>query len=342
MAKAEVQPLLPHEIGILLLPGFSMLAFFAVLEPIRLANQLLGRRTYSWSVFTAEGAPARSSCGMATVALTLPEPERSPDCVIVVAGFDPWPQNDCHLKAWLRALDRRGAMLGAVDTGSFLLASAGLLTDVPTALHWESAAAFAELFPDAPLSDQLIELHPRRLLCAGGVAVLDMMLALIEREHGGALGDAIASRLIHARRPSPQLSVHKPIPADDSDMRAVLHLMEQHIEEPLPILHIAARTGFSQRSMERKFHRSFGLTPTQAYLRIRLEKAHQLLRHSTLAVREVALACGFTSIPYFCRSYKARFQMSPGGDRTPDVKLVWSGLAMAIQGKELADLGNNF
>ncbi len=335
-------PLLPRDIGILLLPGFSMLAFFAVLEPVRLANQLLGRRHYGWSVFTAEGAPARSSCGMATAALALPEPDCSPDCLIVVAGFDPWPQNDCHLKSWLRALDRRGVILGAVDTGCFLLGSAGLLRDVPTALHWESAAAFAELFPDVPLSGRLIELHPRRLLCAGGTAVLDMMLEMIDREHGGALGDAIASRLMHGRRrQSPPLQAHKPASARDAELRPVLHLMEQHIEEPLSILDLAQRTGLSQRSIERKFHRSFGLTPTQVYLGVRLEKAHRLLRHSTLAVREVALACGFTSIAYFCRAYKARYHTTPGSDRTPDEKLVWSRAVSAIHGNETADLGND-
>ncbi len=340
MAKLETPQLLPRDIGILLIPGFSMLAFFAVVEPLRLANQLLGRRHYTWSVFTTEGAPARSSCGMASAALVLPEPERAPECVIVVAGFDLWPQNDRRLKNWLRALDRRGVILGAVDTGCFLLGSAGLLTGVLIALHWESAAAFTELFPDVLLSDRLIELHPRRLLCAGGTAVLDMMLEMIEREHGGKLGDAIASRLMHARRLAPSLPAPKFPPPGDSDLRSVLNLMEQHIEEPIAIADLAARIGISQRNIERKFHLSFGLTPTQVYLGVRLERAHSMLRHSTLAVREVALASGFTSIPYFCRAYKARYRISPGGDRIPGEKLVWSRDELAIPGKDLADIGH--
>ena len=324
------------------MPGFSMLAFFAVLEPVRLANQLLGRRHYSWSVYTADGLPARASCGMATAALALPEPDVSPDCLIVVAGFDPWPQNDCHLKSWLRALDRRGIMLGAVDTGCFLLGSAGLLRDVPTAMHWESATAFAELFPDVPLSDRLIELHPRRLLCAGGTAGLDMMLDMIEREHGGTLSEAIASRLIHRRRgQTAPVGTLKAAPDRDSELHPVLQLMEQHVEEPISIHDIAGRTGISQRSIERKFHRSFGRTPAQVYLGVRLEKAHRLLRHSTLAVREVALACGFTSVSYFCRAYKTRYRTSPGGDRTPDEKLVWSRASTAGSGYATADLGND-
>ncbi len=325
MARTDEAPSLPREIGILLMPGFSMLAFFAIVEPVRLANQLLGQRHYGWSVFTPDGTPARASCGMTTAATRPPEARMAPDCVIVVAGFDPWPQNDRRLKFWLRALDRRGVILCAVDTGCFLLASAGLLSGVPTALHWESAAAFAELFPDVPLSDRLFELHPRRVLCAGGTAVLDMILEMIEREHGGWLCDAIASRLMHSRRrPAQAVPVQSPSGSmdRDGDLRPILHLMEQHIEEPIRISDIASMAALSQRSLERKFRDAFGHTPKQVYLEVRLEKARQILRHSDLAVREVALSCGFASIPYFCRAYKARYRIRPGSDRRLDERLV--------------------
>ena len=83
------------------------------------------------------------------------------------------------------------------------------------------------------------------------------------------------------------------------------------------------------------------MTPTQFYLGVRLEKANQMLRHSTLAVRNVALACGFASIPYFCRAYKARYRTSPGSKRTLDDDLVGKRTVTAIPGKESADLGND-
>lgn len=324
------------------MPGFSMLAFFAIVEPLRLANQLLGRRHYVWNVFATAGKPARSSCGMTMAAAPLPEADLAPGCVIVVAGFDPWPQKDRRLKVWLRGLDRRGVILGAVDTGCFLLASAGLLTGLSTALHWESAAAFTELFPDVPLSDRLYEFYPRRILCAGGSAVLDMILTMMEREHGAGLCDAVASRLMHARRRAePAPSLHElSSPLDkDGDLHEIVRVMEQHIEEPIPISGVASISALSQRSLERKFRRAFARTPNQVYLDVRLEKARQILRHSDLRVREVALSCGFTSIPYFCRAYKARYRRPPGSDRKLDEKLVGQG-GKADSGKDLADLDN--
>src|SRR5829696_8796384 len=124
----------PQNIGFLLLSGFSMLAFCSALEPLRLANQLLGQRYYGWRIFTTDSQPARASCG-----LTMPadgKPDDAPlSCLLVIGGFDPWPQEDRRLKSWLRSLDRRGTILGAIDTGAFLLASAELLGDGPIVVH---------------------------------------------------------------------------------------------------------------------------------------------------------------------------------------------------------------
>jgi AraC family carnitine catabolism transcriptional activator len=278
---------------------------------------------------------------MTVAALPPPDARSAPHCIIVVAGFDPWPQNDRRLKSWLRALDRHGIILGAVDTGCFLLASAGLLGGIPTTLHWESVAAFAELFPDVPLSDRLFELHPRRVLCAGGSAVLDMILEMMERDHGGGLCDAIATRLMHARR-RPVAALKRPsdTTSRDGDVTQILEVMENHIEEPMRIADVAGLTAVSQRSLERKFRRAFGRTPKQVYLGVRLEKARQILRHSDLAVRDVALSCGFTSIPYFCRAYKALYHVPPGSDRTLDAQLVEDERTAANPGKRAADLGN--
>ncbi len=342
MARTDVGQQLPRDIGILLMPGFSMLAFFAILEPIRLANQLLGRAHYSWRVFTRDGTAARASCGIAAAGNCLPEVKAAPNCLIVIAGFDPWPQNDRQLMSWLRKFDRRGAVLGAVDTGSFLLASAGLLDNVLTSLHWESAAAFSELFPNIPLSEKPYELHARRILCAGGAAVLDMILEMLENEHGSWLGDAIASRLMLERRrkPAAGFGTTSDIPGAADDLHQIIRVMEQHIEVPIRISDVASLASLSQRSLERKCHRAMGRTPQQVYLSVRLKKARQILRHSNLAVREVALACGFTSVSYFCRAYKSRYQIQPGSDRTIDETLAPPSSSLASAGNAPANLGN--
>jgi transcriptional regulator GlxA family with amidase domain len=86
-----------------------------------------------------------------------------------------------------------------VDTGAFLLAAAHLVGSIRTSVYWESAGALRALFPELILSDRPYEIEERRFLCAGGVAVLDMMIALLEPTHGPALAAGVAGRLMHDR-----------------------------------------------------------------------------------------------------------------------------------------------
>jgi len=331
---------LPRNIGFLLIPGFSLLALSSAIEPLRLANQLLGQRHYAWRILTGDGQPARASCGMTITAdgkAGQQVDQDNPSCLFVIAGFDPWPQPDLHLKSWLRFLDRRGTILGAVDTGAFLLASAELLGETRTVLHWESAAAFSELFPEVSVSEELYEIDERRLLCAGGAAVLDMMIALIEKTHGPGLASGIAERLIYGRNRAPaqeqRLALRDRVRLNDPDVLRAITVMENRIETTCSISHIASSANVSKRTLERKFRQHFNQTPKQVYLQCRLDHARRLLRHSDLRVREIAMACGFSSISYFCRAYKRGFSVKPGSDRRLDYALVEPGAepGVAIQ-----------
>jgi len=323
--KANVSIELPADVGILLLPGFSLLSFCGLLEPLRLANQLLGTRHYSWRVYAALCA-VQASCGLCIPSDAKPDASEIPSCLFVVSGFDPWPQTDTHLKNWLRALDRRGSVLGAVDTGSFLLASAGLMGSVPAVLHWESASAFKELFPNIPISEQAYTLDGRRFLCAGGAFAFDMMLALIERRHGRRLREAIADRLL-LRSGEPFSPAERPEAGRssgvvDADVKRALALMEHYVEQRLSISDLARAVGIPRRTLERKFQSALGYSPSQYYQSLRLEHARTLLRHCDLTVQEVAIASGFASLAHFCRVYKARFSVSASKDRRLDYRLV--------------------
>lgn len=325
--------LLRH-IGFLLLPGFSMLALFSALEPLRLANLLLGHRYHTWRIYTSDGLPARASCGMSVPADAKAGADgQDPGCVIVIAGFDHWPQPDRRLKNWLRGLDRRGVSLGAVDTGAFLLASAHLLGTVKTVVHWESADALLEMFPELTLSPKRYEIQGQRFLCVGGTAVLEMMIALLERTHGAALAARVADRLMHVRSRNgyqTELPV-APDPArvDDPDVIKAIKIMETRIESVSNIAEIASSAKLSKRTLERKFRQVLGRTPSQVYLECRLQHAQRLLRNTDLQIREVALASGFSSMSYFCRCYKQHFRRRPGSDRRLDYSLVGSGAALA-------------
>jgi len=110
---------------------------------------------------------------------------------------------------WIRQQDRQGTQLGGICTGAFALAQAGVIRDRRFTLHWENQPAFVETFPDLVPTENLYENDGQLITCSGGNAATDMMLALIEEDHGSELALVVADMCIHKRsndRQAPQRS----------------------------------------------------------------------------------------------------------------------------------------
>ena len=94
--------------------------------------------------------------------------------------------------------------------------------------------------------------------------------------------------------------------------------MEETVEEPSSRDTLARIAGVSVRQLERLFRNYLGATVRESYMRIRLEKADQLLRTTALSVTQVALACGFQSASHFSRSFRDRYGKPPSGRAKTD------------------------
>ncbi|WP_298916581.1 helix-turn-helix domain-containing protein [uncultured Roseobacter sp.] len=100
--------------------------------------------------------------------------------------------------------------------------------------------------------------------------------------------------------------------------------MDNNIEDPLSPDEISQIVGVSTRQLERLFAKYAGISPKRHYLRLRLEKARDLLRQTDFSVTDVCVACGFKSLSHFSKSYRAAYGISPGLDGGT-AKLVWKG-----------------
>jgi AraC family carnitine catabolism transcriptional activator len=316
---------LPETLGFLLLPKFSMMAFVSAVEPLRVANRLAGAALYQWEIVSLDGASIAASNGMGLVAdRHLAQLSRSASryrTVVVGAGFEPEQGYDRRIRDWLRRLDRNGVELGAMDTGSFVLARAGLLDGYRATTHWEVLDSFREQFPKVEAEGGLFAIDRNRLTCAGGTAALDMMLHVISRRHGHRLATAVSEQFIHARIRDPQ-DRQRMEPAarqgvSHAGLGRAIALMEKNLEEPLDAGRMARAAGLSQRQLERLFRLHLNTTPQRYYLDLRLQRARALLQYSEMPVVEVAVACGFGSAAHFSRSYHAWAGRSPRAERRP-------------------------
>ena len=91
--------------------------------------------------------------------------------------------------------------------------------------------------------------------------------------------------------------------------------METSLETPQPARGARdASAGISLRQLERLFRHHIGHGIHGHYRSLRLERARQLLRETTLPVLDVALATGFASSSQFARAYRRAFRRAAERD----------------------------
>jgi AraC family carnitine catabolism transcriptional activator len=309
---------MPQDFHFLLLPGFSSIGFVSAVEPLRVANRFRGE-LYRWHILSQDGGPVLASNGLSVNADAALQLLGKGDTLLIVAGFEPLRNLTPQLQRWLRKLDREGVTLGGIDTGSVVLAESGLLDGHRLTLHWEALGAFKETYPQLEVTQELFEIDRSRITCAGGTASIDLMLDLIGQAHGSELAIQVSEQFvlgrIRPRKDHQRMQLASRYGVNNKKLVQVLGEMEQHTEPPLGTLALAESIGVTRRQLERLFRLHLNDTPSNFYLRLRLEKARQLLRQTDMSVLEVSIACGFESPSYFTRSYRARFTRCPREDR---------------------------
>jgi len=313
----EPPEILPQEIGILLIPEFSLICFSSIIEPLRAANRF-GDGLYRWRLFSIDGAPVRSSSGF-DIAVDAPLDDADGPVLLVCASYHPERAFSPRLAARLRDQRRQGTLLGGLDTGSQILARAGLLDGYRVTIHWEDLEVFAERFPGITVVPDRFVVDGDRITAGGGTTALDMILAVIRAQHGHLLALQVASQFIYDQEhlPSdPQRAVAiRQVRAQAPAVATALEIMEQTIEEPPAIAEIASRSGVSQKELERLFRKVLRTTPGRHFLGLRLATAERLLAQTALPIAEIAVRAGFTSAPAFSRAYRNRFGRPPRAAR---------------------------
>ncbi|MDE0812273.1 MAG: AraC family transcriptional regulator, partial [Alphaproteobacteria bacterium] len=142
----------PLQIDFVLVPNFSLMAFTSAVEPLRSANRLAERTLYKWRILSRDGDPVPASNGIEVLTSgSISSVERS-KVALLVSGVDVQKYEDERIFGFMRRIARQGAVIGALCTGSHLLARAGLLDNRRCTIHWENLGGFAEEFPEIEVS----------------------------------------------------------------------------------------------------------------------------------------------------------------------------------------------
>ncbi len=312
MTKAE-------HFAFMLIEEFTHLAFANAVEPLRIANLVSGEPLYRWSFIAAGGTEVTASNGVTIRVHHGLDSIPSYDRLFVLAGTNARQHiSRAHLAA-LRHARSRGTPLGALCSGTYALALAGLLNGHRAAIHWEFHDSFAEEFPEIDLVRSVFVDDAPIVTASGGSATADLMLKLIAARHGEDIAITVADQMVYnavrdgsaAQRVSLQARTGLRSPR----LAHAIQIMRNAVEQPVSIRRIAEDVGVSTRQLERIFVKHLNTSPKKFMLDLRLERARYLLLQTEMSVIDVAIATGFESPSHFARVYRTAFGMPPNRQR---------------------------
>ena len=290
------------QISILLFSNFSNHCLANILEPLRAANDLSGRLNYSWKIVTLDGLEVSSSSGLrlgADARLS----DAGGDILMVMPSYEFLAHATVTTSRALRAAAKRFTTLAGLDTGSWLLAEAGLLDGHQATIHWDEIDRFSERFFEVHVQKEAVVFDRRRASCGGASTAFEMALQLIGEAHGPTLRMRVENLFMgaYSEQPDPQVGI----------VPRALQLMRTNLEEPLLISDIAAQLGRSQRHLEIQVRAKMGANPQVIYRRMRLALAHSLAVEAQVSVAEIAVRCGYQDASAMTRAFRVEFETTP-------------------------------
>ncbi|MDC0610158.1 GlxA family transcriptional regulator [Vibrio sp.] len=308
-----------NRIGFLLLNNFTMLALASAVDPLRMANQLSGKELYDWYTITEDGQPVTASDGMTIMPDTSMASAPKLDTLIVVGGVNITRSYTRRQLSWLQSLNRKHVRMGGVCTGPYVLAEAGLLDGYQCSAHWECIASLQEAHPRVNCTNHLFVIDRDRMTCSGGSVPLDMMINMIQKDYGRELASCVSEMFICDRVRGEgdfqKVPLRHVLGTAQPKLVEAITLMEANIEETIELDDLAMYVGLSRRQLERLFQKYLECSPSKYYLKLRLFRARQLLRQTSMSIIEIATACGFVSSPHFSKCYRIHIGLSPRAER---------------------------
>jgi transcriptional regulator GlxA family with amidase domain len=192
----------------------------------------------------------------------------------------------------LRAAFTRGARLAAISTGAFALAATGLLDGRRATTHWHYTRQLQAKHPLIDVDEHVLFVDEGQILTSAGAASgIDLCLHLVRRDHGVALSNHVARRLVAAPYRSGGQAQYVPRSVPESlgpVFAATREWALTRLEEPLTVGILARHANVSIRTFSRRFVEDTGYTPMQWVLRARIDAARELLERTDLGVEQIA------------------------------------------------------
>lgn len=295
-----------HTLIFVVFPSFQLLDVAGPIAAFEMANRLAAGR-YQLSVVSRRGELVESSAGTMLQTSRFADVDEA-DTLIAIGGEGVIEAAGCQeTLAFIRERSQTARRVASVCSGTYLLASAGLLSGKKVTTHWRRSADFRRRFPDVELDEDRIYVNDGNIWTSAGISAgIDLSLALIAEDLGEKIARQVARLLVvYYRRPGgqSQYSALLEMSMGNGRFAELLDYIRSNLDKPLMVDDLAERVCMSPRHFARAFTAEIGTTPARAVERLRVEAASAALESAGCSVQTVARQCGFSDAERMRRAF---------------------------------------
>ncbi|MBR7832748.1 transcriptional regulator FtrA [Actinospica durhamensis] len=307
-------------VAVYLFDGISVFEVGCATEVFALPRPELDVPWYEFKACAETPGPMRAMGGIGLTAEHGMDAFAAADTVMVTAVPNVRGEVSPKLVEALRAAYDRGARVVSICSGAFALAEAGLLDGRRATTHWRYAELFAARYPKVRVDPDVLYVDEGQVLTsAGSAAGLDLCLHLVRRDHGSAVANTVARRLVlppHREGGQAQFieAAVRPVPQDDGVARSLDWALD-HLADPISVSQMAAIARMSTRSYMRHFARTTGTSPLRWLVNQRLAAARAMLETGDGSIEQVGAAVGFADPATFRHHFTRAVGTAPSAYR---------------------------
>lgn len=216
---------------------------------------------------------------------------------------------------WIEKQYKNGAEVASMCTGTFMLASAGLLDGRSCATHWSAADTFRNMFPK-------VNLQPEKLITdengiytnGGGYSFLNLALYLVEKyyDRQAAIYCSKIFQIEMDRQSQSAFVIFKGQKTHGDEMVKEAQLfIENNLQEKISVEDLSARFAVGRRNFDRRFIKATGNTPVEYLQRVKIESAKKAFETTRKNINEVMYEVGYSDVKAFREVFRKITGMSP-------------------------------
>ncbi|HMF73113.1 MAG TPA: helix-turn-helix domain-containing protein, partial [Flavitalea sp.] len=216
---------------------------------------------------------------------------------------------------WIKQQYKEGAEIASMCTGTFMLASAGLLDGKNCSTHWRATDNFRTLFPKVNLQAEKLITDENGIYTNGGAySFLNLIIYLVEKYYDRPTA-IYCSKIFQVEMDRQSQSAFiiftgQKLHGDEMVQKAQAYI-ESKVDEKVSVEDLSSRFAVGRRNFDRRFIKATGNTPVEYSQRVKIESAKKAFETTRKTINEVMYEVGYSDVKAFREVFRKITGMSP-------------------------------